>query len=813
MRRPLAFFCAVVIFAICAGVFTGFLPVKRSVTLPAEGETITVSCKVTEINEKYIAVRDDRLKLVVYLTAVPEDLRPGEKLTLRGRFTGFSRSMNPGQFDAYDYYISKGFGGSVRDAEILSRGGGLYPVRTAAYMLRKVLKNRIYEVCPEKEASILCNLLLGDKEGMDKDTKTLYQNSGIAHILSISGLHISILGMGCFKLLRKLKCRKIPAAFISSWVLVFYGFMTGMSVSAVRAIGMFVIKMMSFPAKRTEDPITSLSLMAMLVLVTDPLSVKNVSFLLSYGAALGIYVFLPSFKMLVFGGIKRELLYEEDPVKRRIREAAEKFRSGLSESLVSSFGITLFTLPVQLYFFYRVCPYSVFLNLLILPCMSVLVFSGMILMIPGFGFVGKFSCMLLGIFEFLCKCTEKLPGHVWDPGRPGKGWIAAYYALILVIVIWGRMIRASRKDRIREMLKYMGPRGRKFVAGVDRIVKDSDKPRGGADTHSGRVLSNASSSQSVVCMLRLRPCFAALIVLCTLALVMIRFPLPLRNSCTQLYVGQGNCNVMVTDAGEVYVFDAGSTSEKNVGEYIIWPYLKYSGLCNVNAIFISHSDADHMNGALELIENAEEWGVSIDAVYITPQMKDDGSTNTEQLLNSCKAAGVEVHTISAGDEWDSGSTHFSCLHPDPGYIPEDPNSGSMCILAEFRHRTSHSAFAGASTGDFTLLIPGDVQGSGETALTDFIAEALGSRRLDVYITAHHGSAGTTTVEFLNASHPRLAINSAGLNNRYGHPSPETLFRLRTSGCTYLTLYDTGAVTLDLSGAEIEITQYLDSVTH
>jgi competence protein ComEC len=420
--------------------------------------------------------------------------------------------------------------------------------------------------------------------------------------------------------------------------------------------------------------------------------------------------------------------------------------------------------------------------------MSVLVFSGMILMIPGLGFVGKFSCMLLGIFEFLCKCTEKLPGHVWNPGRPGKGWIAVYYAVILVIVIWGRMIRASRKDRIREMLKYMGPRGRKFVRVVDRIVKVSDKGR-------------------------LRPCFAATMLLCILALIMIRCPLLLRNSCTQLYVGQGNCNVMITDAGEVYIFDAGSSSEKNVCEYIIWPYLKYSGLCNVNAIFLSHSDADHINGALELIENAEAWGVGIDAVYITPQMKDDGSTNTEQLLTSCEAAGVEVHTISAGNEWNSGSTHFTCLHPAPGYIPEDPNSGSMCILAEFGHRASHSAFAGASTGDFTLLIPGDVQGSGETALTDSIAEALGSRRLDVYITAHHGSAGTTTVEFLNASHPRLAINSAGLNNRYGHPDPETLSRFRTSGCAYLTLYETGAVTLDLSGSEIEITQYLDPVTH
>ena len=111
-------------------------------------------------------------------------------------------------------------------------------------------------------------------------------------------------------------------------------------------------------------------------------------------------------------------------------------------------------------------------------------------------------------------------------------------------------------------------------------------------------------------------------------------------------------------------------------------------------------------------------------------------------------------------------------------------------------------------GSFTLLIPGDVQGTGETALTQNITTALNGRRLDVYITAHHGSEGSTTWEFLEASHPRLAINSAGLNNRYGHPEPETLERLRSSGCTSLTLYDTGAITLTFSGNDIKIQLYI-----
>ncbi|MBO7530985.1 MAG: MBL fold metallo-hydrolase, partial [Lachnospiraceae bacterium] len=273
----------------------------------------------------------------------------------------------------------------------------------------------------------------------------------------------------------------------------------------------------------------------------------------------------------------------------------------------------------------------------------------------------------------------------------------------------------------------------------------------------------------------------------------IRFPLPVRNSCTQLYVGQGNCNVMITDAGEVYIFDGGSSSEKNTGQHIILPFLRYSGLSRIDGIFISHSDEDHINGLLELIDNAGSWNLNIRGVYITPQMRDDGSENTERLLSACRAAGVSVTCIRAGDTWQSGNTYFTCLHPAADYIPEDPNAGSMCILAELN--------------DFTLLIPGDVQESGETALTQAISTTLNGRRLDVYITAHHGSSGSTTEDFLNATHPRLAINSAGLDNRYGHPHPETLERLKSAGCTYLTTCETGAINLYFSGEDVQFDQF------
>lgn len=764
MRRPLAFACALIVVCIYAGVITGLFPLSQNKELPADGEYITMTGSVKEIHDNYIVMENatngkNSGIYVIYFDDIHEDeaheLMIGEGIKICGRYADFSHAMNPGQFDAYDYYSSKGYDGSVRYARLLSHDGNCSAVREALRRLNVRLKERIYSVCPEKEASILSDLLLGDKEEIDSETKTLYQNNGIAHILSISGLHISILGMGLYRLLRKMRCPNTPSAMSAAFILVLYCMMTGMSVSAVRATGMFVIRMFSHLFGRSEDQLTSLSLMAALTAVSNPLTVTGSGFLLSYGAALGIFVFLPAVSGLFFEQHRdKEKLFREDTLINRASGLIKKICIIISKALVSSFLITMFTLPVQLYFFYRVSTYSVFLNLIILPCMSLLVFSGMLMMVPGLGITGTAACILLDIFERLCRLAEKLPFHEWNPGRPGITAIAIYYIFIILIII----ICISAGNHIA----YRG------------IV----------------------------------------IFLLASMLFVIRFPLPAHNTSTQLYVGQGNCNVTITDSGEVFIFDGGSSSQKNIGEYIIRPFLKIGGLSHIDGIFISHSDSDHINGCLELIENMDAWGLEIGGVYITPQMMNDGTENTRRLLEGCDSAGIPVACISAGDEWDSGDTHFVCLHPAKEFIPEDPNSGSMCILVSFvyrsHERTNINTYSEIRThpAAHTMLIPGDIQGSGEKELAKNLALlSIDNPAIDIYLTAHHGSSGSSSEEFLDIARPRLAVNSAGLNNVYGHPHAETLARLEAAGCACLNTFDTGAVTLDFSEKDIKISAF------
>ena len=815
MRRPLAFVCALIVLFVYAGTTAGLFPIGKNSDVPDEGAYITLSGCVEEIYDNYIVIKDEeRRRFVLYFKMSPArmsrdgtgsgetlkngaNLKIGEGITACGEYASFSHAMNPGQFDAYDHYSSKGYTGSIRNTEIIFSDGKGDLLREGLRRLRERLRERIYKVCPEKHASVMCGLLLGEKEGMDDETKELYQNTGIAHILSISSLHISILGIGLFKILRKLRCRVVSSALIASSVLVFYCIMTGMSVSAIRATGMFVIRMYAYLLKRTEDPVTSLFLMAAITAVTEPSALKGAAFMLSYGSALAIYLFLPSLKAFLFKADSKQS-FREEGISKKVHVYLKKASAAAAMAFVSNLGIIIFTLPVQLYFFYRICIWSVFLNLLILPCMSLLVFSGMLMLIPGFGIIGTVSCILLDLFELLCRLAESMPFFEWNPGRPGSACIAAYYLIAFIIIIAGKLLLDSRKGRIRKAGIYLDGKWKKIPEKAEKLILAADSAP-------------------------IRPAICFLFMMTALMLFLIRFPLPKKNTCTQLYIGQGNCNVMITDAGEVYIFDAGSSSLKNTGEYILKPYLKYSGLSHIDGIFISHSDSDHVNACLELLENMTAWGFSVDEVFITNQMKNDESENTERLLYLCDEALIPVRCIKGGDEWKSGSTCFSCLHPSYDYKPEDPNAGSMCILAVFCEKKARP---------LTVLIPGDVQGSGEEALmeelrklangtsdlengTSIQANGRGgdfnvdAYNIDVYITAHHGSAGSSSEEFLDTTSPRLAINSAGEGNRYGHPSRETLSRLEDIGCAYLTTYETGAVTLDLSGDEVKISLFCD----
>ena len=229
-------------------------------------------------------------------------------------------------------------------------------------------------------------LLLGDKSELDGDLKELYKRNGVLHILSISSLHITIIGMSIYRLLRRTGLPVWPCALAGSVILVLYGCMTGFSVSACRAIGMYLIKMGAEILGRTYDMLTALGVMGAFMAVQNPFYLQNSGFLLSFSSVLGIGVVYPLLmpqsssgkgrESRLWGG-KRSGTGAAEPVREFLSGAGRGLGNALQQSFYASLSITLATLPVQLRFYYEIPVYSVFLNLFIIPFLKPMMITGL----------------------------------------------------------------------------------------------------------------------------------------------------------------------------------------------------------------------------------------------------------------------------------------------------------------------------------------------------------------------------------------------------------------------------------------------------
>lgn len=670
----------------------------------------------------------------------PDTILLGSIVVVHGKFSAYSEATNPGEFDVSAYYHSLGVGGKLSDVTVLASGRKHSRWREALWQLREDYKTRLYRVFPQKEASVLTAMLLGDKEKLDKGIKELYRQNGIIHILSISGVHITMIGMSIYRLLRRCGVPVWLAAFCGGCILCLYGMMTGMSVSACRAIGMYLIRMLAQVVGRTYDMLTALGVLAVILVWQNPGNLHNAGFLLSYGSILGIGWFYPALLPEECVGAPKR--YEPSCRKRMLKGLLGKWLQKLLESMLASASITLFTLPIQLWFYYEIPVYSVFLNLLVLPLMSLLMTTGLIAMLlPGTGRAGTVTCLILQGYEWLCEGFERLPFHMWNPGKPQIWQVVTYYLILLLIVL-----RTKKKVNGNVNRKTNGKAGRK---------------------------ANGGEYAWKLCAL-------------TLAVIVLTLRIRTGTTVTFLDVGQGDGIVVETSSGEVFLFDCGSSNRSKVGEYVLLPFLKCKGIRQLDAVFVSHPDEDHCSGIVELLEFAEEEKIKIGQLVL-PDIAEPMQENEFASLREA-AEGYTISYVGVGDAYEARGTEFLCLHPPKGCEEEDSNAYSLCFYVK--------------NAEFSLLLTGDVEGEGEELLLQEL-QKHGIDEVTVLKVAHHGSRNSSGEAFLQQIHPRIAIISCGRNNRYGHPHAETLRRLEQAGSTILATPEYGALSVEI-GREIRV---------
>lgn len=773
-------------------------------------------------------------------------LKIGQIVMIEGTFSNFTSATNPGEFDVKSYYQGKGIGGKVKNAGIIAVGKDYDFFREMLYSCRLRLHDRLAKVFPAKEASIMQTLLLGEKEELDAEVKALYQKNGIAHILSISGLHITLLGMGLFRLLKRMGAPVRVAAAGGAVILLMYGMMVGMSVSASRAIGMYLLQMLGVFVGRTYDMLTGVGLLAVILVLQEPERLGDVSFLMSFGAVLGICMLTPA-----FGGSEDEsntgkevegqkyVKMQEGRKCRRIRcklptwlrtvwdflgdSAYErnKYREGFGKVLyeqshraleaaksgfAASVGVILFTLPVQLWFFYEIPVYSVLLNLLVLSFMSIVMAGGLVALIPGLGIAGTVDCLILWWYEWICERFEELPGAIWCVGRPEAWQIGVYYAGLLGWIIV--------RNHVTEIGKWIEKVKGNCNIRRKEVIQTANQAFPNEIKEENPVNNFWHGLQTSVRNKNVRTC---IYLIALLFLLTGKFDC---HSCvTFLDVGQGD-GIVVETAQGAYLFDCGSTSRKKIGEYVLKPYLKSRGISSLRGVFVSHPDEDHMNGVLELLENGKDWGIAVEQLFLPAIVESKREEAFGKLLDAAENAGTGVNYIKCGDEIRERQIRLLCLHPEANTTLADANAYSECFYLEmsgikplslrqkmwrgllaFRTFEVEKSAGGFPESGFRILLTGDVEGEGERQLVQELKEMQEESQryschgVDLLKVAHHGSGYSTSSEFLEIVDPAVAIISCGRNNSYGHPHAATLHRLEEVAVPWYGTMDYGAMTV------------------
>lgn len=630
----------------------------------AFGTNIYLKGVEVENGEKSVSVK----RIFVNTEKIP-NVKIGNIIKVRGKLRQFEEAANKGNFDSRKYYLSLGFYGKIEAGTIEVINGDYSGIRQGLYELRMEIIERLEKLCSDNNGifSIINNkngiigaIILGDKTDLDSDIKELYSVSGIAHILAISGLHISFIGMAIYRLLRR-RFRFLFSAAVSIPVVLSFGIMSGFGISTIRAIIMFILKIIGEVLGRKYDAITAISLAGLVLLVQNPFVVCNSGFQMSFGAIIAIVLILP---------IVEEILNTDNKIIK---------------VLSANFTISLVMNPILAWNYYELPTFSFLLNIVVVPLMSVVIVSSIAgifcsCIMFGFGKVVIFpGCGILELYTFLCNIINKSSVASIVVGQPKVTIIIVYYAILLVVLFGLKNIRTkyTRAEKERNIIKK----------------------------ETGLVLEKKAKKERRIKGQNIKLRLACIVGFLLLNCLIYYIPNP-GFYITFINVGQGDGIVIHGDNGTKVMVDGGSTSEKQVAKNCIVPYLKAEGIGTIDYSIITHTDKDHISGILEILENNNSNRIRIKNLVMPDiNMKDD---TYNELIEKAKLKKINVLYIKKGDTLSLGKTKIKCIYPETTTTASDKND--YCTVLSVKNKTSK------------ILLTGDISKKIEEKIKDDIEE-------------------------------------------------------------------------------------------
>jgi competence protein ComEC len=672
------------------------------------------------------------------------DLEEGEAVEAAGSLSAVAGPLNPGEFDFRGFLRGQGIrlrlvvdspNGVWRDPE--GAGRPLWRCRGA---VRRWSRDRLVGGLDPKVAPLAAALLLGRREGVDPDVNDAFARTGTTHLLAISGLHLQVLALALGLVLRMLGMGRRGAFAAVGAATVAYALLVGLMPSVVRSAAMTVAVCAAGLLDRSARPANMLAMAALVTLLLSPADLFDVGCQLSFLAVAAIVWGVgPAADRLRLGYYSLTFRFQgpESPLDALERKLGpwwlrwlRRGRLAVWSGMVVSLVVWLASWPLVALRFHVVSPIGILLNVPLVPLTSLaLMAAGLSLGLSAIwaplGAPAGWACsLLLGWTESLVRWgAGRSWGHVFVPGPPWW-WVVVFYVLLAV---------AAAAAVGRWPVPRWAPGASLGAWVVAGLVWPSPRPR----ALEAEVLA----------------------------------------------VGHGLAVVVQAGDGRAFVYDCGRMRDPKVGRRIVAPALWSRGVRKIDAVVLSHPDADHYNGLPDLLDRFE-----VGAVLVPPGFEGPANPGAGRLLDSARARGVPVRSVVAGDRWEAAGARFSVRHPPETWGGSARDNARSVVLD-------------VESGGRHVLLTGDLEQEGLLEL----ARRPGPP-LDALLAPHHGGrAANPEWLYLWARPSRVIVSQKP-------PAPGTrdaLAMLDAGGIPLLRTWQRGAIGLRWTPGGVVARGFLD----
>lgn len=580
-------------------------------------------------------------RIFVHVSGPIKNLPPQSRLQLYCRLSRFQPPSNPGQFDFKRYMEDQGIriSAAVPAAESIEM---LPSDRTPALFaaLRSRLRlwaqealeawggdQRQYSVLPEA-------LLLGSRRSLDAQTYAAFQKTGLAHYISLSGMHVGILAGFCWLVGRAMGLLKRPRAAFCILLITLYALIVPPRAPTLRAVFLAEFFFFSILLVRRPNSLNTLALTALVMLLVRPADLFSPGWQLSYSSVLGILLLGPRLRQKFTGFLLPLHPFANKVLPPSIAVPALRLTHSFSDLFSVGFGAWLGGAGILLWHFGSFTPFSALWTILVFPLVLLILILGMAKLI------------LVPLLPTLSLLLSILVDRISDLFTAVTVWIAD---LDLLSFQFGKVC----------LLLIVG--GYLWLIGVFFLPRRLPGRRPIVFGLSGLLIALSLFQFAVL------PRFRKELEL------------------TFLSVGHGLAVVVECPDGRTLLFDGGSISLKDPGGRVIAPFLRYKGIRRLDEVIVSHGDLDHYNGLPEVLRS-----IPAQTVRLNPGLIEKAQTSVSAaLIRNLIEAECRHVTETSMPEQNLGAVRIVSLWPDEEttarpYISN--NDKSEVLLIEYAGR-------------------------------------------------------------------------------------------------------------------------------